>query len=187
MWFQPTKSIDWSGTHVVSVYATGLNTRDNNVHEEMNLLTRWGRDKITTICISFPNAFLKRLKHPCNLRLTVQLITNQNLVQAMAWHIEDTKPLPESVVIQANSAYMSLSDWLSWLLHVLGKYFHATKNGTVWPHEGYPHPHSWKWAIPTPQVGSGRGTSWPCFVKSPIALSHVVSNKQQVIIKRSIN
>ena len=65
---------------------------------------------MTTICISFPNTFFKRLKHPCNLRLTVQLITNQNLVQAMAWHIEDTKPLPESVVIQANGAYMSLSD-----------------------------------------------------------------------------
>ena len=35
------------------------------------------------------------------------------LVQAMAWHREDTKPLPESVVIQANGVYMSLSDWLS--------------------------------------------------------------------------
>ena len=30
----------------------------------------------------------------------------------MAWHREDTKPLPESVVIQAKSAYMSLLDWL---------------------------------------------------------------------------
>ena len=45
----------------------------------------------------------------------------------MAWHIEDTKPLPGSVVIQANGAYMNLSDWLSWLLQVLGKYFHAKK------------------------------------------------------------
>ena len=61
----------------------------------------------------------------------------------MAWHGEDTKPLPESVVIQANGAYMSLSDWLSWLLHVLGKYIHTEKNGTVWAHEGYFHPHSW--------------------------------------------
>ena len=158
------------------------------------------------------------------------------LVQAMVWHREDTKPLPESVVIQANGAYMSLSDWLSWLLHsiwkiypcgekrycnlflwvqlilnqnwfrqwlgtektlshylnqwwsrpmvhiwvspidwvdyfiVFGKYIHAEKNGTVWTHEGYLHPHSWKWAIPTPQVGSGRGTGWPYFVKSPLTL-----------------
>ena len=30
----------------------------------------------------------------------------------MAWHREDTKPLPESVVIQANGAYMRLLDWL---------------------------------------------------------------------------
>ena len=45
------------------------------------------------------------------------------------------------------------------------------KNGTVWAHEGYLHPHNWKWAIPTPQVGSGRGTGWPYFVKSPLVLS----------------
>ena len=45
----------------------------------------------------------------------------------MAWHREDTKPLPESMVIQANGAYMSLSDWFSWLLHVLGRYIHTEK------------------------------------------------------------
>ena len=91
------------------------------------------------------------------------------LVQAMAWHREDTKPLPESVVIQANGVNMSLSDWLSWLFHVLGRYIHTEKNGTVWAHEGYLHPHSWKWTSPTPQAGSGRGTGWPYFVKSPVA------------------
>ena len=90
------------------------------------------------------------------------------LVQAVAWHREDPKPLPESVVIQANGAYMSLSDWLSWLFHRIGKYIHAEKNGTGWAHEGYLHPHSWKWTIPTPRVGSGQGTGWPYFVKSPL-------------------
>ena len=50
------------------------------------------------------------------------------------------------------------------------------KNGTVWAHEGYLHPHNWKWAIPTPQVGSGRGTGWPYFVKSPVALTHSVES-----------
>ena len=45
----------------------------------------------------------------------------------MAWHREDTKPLPESVVIQANGAYLSLSDWWSWLLHVLRRYIHTEK------------------------------------------------------------
>ena len=68
----------------------------------------------------------------------------------------------------ANGAYMSLSDWLSWLLHILGRYIHTEKNGTLWAHEGYLHPHIWKWAIPTPQVGSGRRTGWPYFVKSPL-------------------
>ena len=79
----------------------------------------------------------------------------------MAWRRGYTKPLPVSVVIRVNGAYMRLSDWLGWLLHRFGKYIDAEKNGTVWAHEGYLHPHSWKWAIPTRQVGSGRGTGWP--------------------------
>ena len=58
-------------------------------------------------------------------------------------------------------------DWADYFT-VLGKYIHAERNGTVWAHEGYLHPHSLKWAIPTPQVGSGRGTGWPYFVKSPL-------------------
>ena len=33
--FKATKSIDMSGTHVVSVYATGFHSRDNNVRDEM--------------------------------------------------------------------------------------------------------------------------------------------------------
>ena len=63
---------------------------------------------------------------------------------------------------------VSRIDWVDYFT-VLGKYIDAEKNGTVWAHEGYLHPHSWKWAIPTRQVGSGRGTSWPWFVKSPLA------------------
>ena len=35
MSFKATKSIDRSGTHIVSVYATGFDSRDNNVHGEM--------------------------------------------------------------------------------------------------------------------------------------------------------
>ena len=41
----------------------------------------------------------------------------------MAWYREDTEPLLESVVIHANGAYMSLLDWLSWLLHRIGKIY----------------------------------------------------------------
>ena len=87
----------------------------------------------------------------------------------MAWRRADSKPLPGSVVIQVNDAYMlSRIDWVDYFT-VLGKYIDAEKNGTVWAHEGYLHPHSWKWAIPIRQVGSGRGTGWPWFVKSPMA------------------
>ena len=80
MWFEATTSIDRSGTHVVYVYAMGLNNRDNNVREEMKLLTRWGWDKMTTNCISFPNTFFQTTKksNHCNLFLRVQLIINQN-------------------------------------------------------------------------------------------------------------
>ena len=41
----------------------------------------------------------------------------------MAWCLADTKPLPGSLVIQVNGAYMRLSDWLSWLLHRIGKMY----------------------------------------------------------------
>ena len=119
----------------------GLNNRDNNVREEMKLLTRWGWDKMITICISFPNTFFETTKKSLQFVLKGVVNYKSKLVQAMAWHREDTKPLPESmVVIQANGAYMSLSDWLSWLLHVLGTYIHTEKNGTVWAHEGYLQP-----------------------------------------------
>ena len=105
----------------------GLNNRDNNVREEMKLLTRWGWDKMTTICISFPNTYFQTTKNSLQFVLKGAVNHKSKLVQAMAWHREDTKPLPESVVIQANGAYMSLSDWLSWLLHVLGRYIHTGK------------------------------------------------------------
>ena len=88
----------------------------------------------------------------------------------MAWHRADTKPLAESVVIQVNGAYIicvSRIDWVDYLT-VLAKYIDAEKNGTVRSHEGYFRPHSWKWAIPTRQVGSGGGTGWIYFVKSPL-------------------
>ena len=88
----------------------------------MQLLILCGWDKMTTICLSLPNTFFfKRLKK--------QFVPNgavnykSKLVQAMAWYREDIKPLPESLVIQANGAYMSLSDWLSWLLHRIGKIY----------------------------------------------------------------
>ena len=103
----------------------------------MKLLTRWGWDKMTIICISFPNTCFQTTKKSLQFVLKGAVNYKSKLVQALAWHREDTKPLPESVVIQANGAYMSLSDWLSWLLHVLDRYIHTEKNGTVWAHEGY--------------------------------------------------
>ena len=90
----------------------------------MKLLTHWGRDRMTTICISFPNPFFfKWLKKPLQFFPKGAVNYKSKLVQAMAWQGEDTKPLSESVVIQANGAYMSLSDWLGWLLHRIGKIY----------------------------------------------------------------
>ena len=65
---------------------------------------------MTTICISFRNTFCQTTK--TSLQFVPKGVVNykSKLVQAMAWHREDTKPLPGSVVIQANGAYMSLSD-----------------------------------------------------------------------------
>ena len=60
----------------------------------------------------------------------------------MVWRRADSKPLPGSVVIQVNGAYMlSRIDEVDYFT-VLGKYIDAEKNGTVWAHEGYLHPHS---------------------------------------------
>ena len=93
------------------------------------------------------------------------------LVQSMAWRRADSKQLTESVAIQVNGAYMHLSDSLIWLLNRTGKLYrwHAGKNDTVKAHEGYLHPHSWKWVILNHQVGSSRGTGWSYFVKSPLS------------------
>ena len=59
----------------------GLNYRDNNMCEEMKLLTRWGQDMMTIICISFPNTFSKKNKKSLGFVQSiqfVQLIMNQN-------------------------------------------------------------------------------------------------------------
>ena len=88
-----------------------------------SFLTRWGRDKMTTICISFPNTFCQKTKKSLQFVPKGAVNYKSKLVQAMAWHKEDTKPLPGSVVTQVNGAYMSLSDWLSWLLHRIGKIY----------------------------------------------------------------
>ena len=53
----------------------------------------------------------------------------------MIWHRTDTEPLPESLVIQVNGAYMLFSDWLSWLFHRIGDYIDAEKNSIVCAHE----------------------------------------------------
>ena len=144
----------------------GLNYCDNNVreiNEDFNTLMLRQDDHNLYIISKY---FFQTTKKSLQFVPKGAVNYKSKLVQAMAWHKEDTKPLPESVLIQAFCTYMSLSDWLSWLLGKI--YIHAEKNGTVWAHDGCLRPHSWKWAIPTPRVGSGRGTGWPYFVKSPL-------------------
>ena len=70
---------------------------------------------------------------------------------------------------------VSRIDWVEYFT-ALGNISMRRKNGTVWAHEGYLYPHNWKWAIPTPQVGSGRGTGWPYFVKSPLGILQNIVN-----------
>ena len=96
-----------------------------------SFLTRWGRDKMTTICISFPNTFCQKTKKSLQFVPKGAVNYKSKLVQSMAWHKEDTKPLPGSVVTQVNGAYMSLSDWLSWLLHRIGKIYPCGEKKTV--------------------------------------------------------
>ena len=148
---------------LIITYGTGLNDRDNNVRKEIKLLTRWGRDKMNTISISFPNPFFfKRLKNHCNLFLRVQLIINQNWFRQWLGR-EKTLSHYLSQWWSRLMVYLWVSriDWVDYFTR-FGKYIHAEKNGTVWAHEGYLHPHSWKWAIPKlPHVGWGRGTGWP--------------------------
>ena len=99
-----------------------------------SFLTRWGRDKMTTICISFPNTFCQTTKKSLQFVPKGAVNYKSKLVQAMAWHREDTKPLPGSVVIQANGAYMSLSDWLNWLLHRIGKIYPRGEKTVLFEH-----------------------------------------------------
>ena len=159
-----TKSIHRSGTHVVSVYATGLNNRDNNVREEMTLLTLWGRDKMTTICISFPNTIFKWPEKPI-------------AICSKAWHGEDTRPLPESVVIPAK-VYESLGlielitsrilYWENISMRIKTVLFENTRDTfTQIAESGQFRPL---------QVGSGRGTGRPYFVKSP--MGHFATHTQ---------
>ena len=122
----------------------------------------------TTLHIISVSVFFKRLKSHRSLFLKVQLIINENLFRQWLG-TEQTlnfKALPESVVIQVNGAYKFLLDWLLITSSYWEMYIDAEKNGTVWAHEGYLHPHSWMCAIPTRQVGSGRGRDWLYFIES---------------------
>ena len=137
----------------------------------MPCLTHWGRDKMTTILhIISKCIFFKRLK--ISLQCVRSGVDDYKMKIGPGNGLAPSRHqaiTSGSVVIRVNGVYMRLSDWLSWLLHRFGKYIDAEKNGTVWAHGGYLHPRSWKWAIPTRRVGSGRGTGWPWFVKCPLA------------------
>ena len=99
----------------------------------------------TTLHIISVSVFFKRLKSHRNLFLKVQLIINENLFRQWLGTEQtlDFNALPESVVIQVNGAYKFLLDWLLITSSYWEMYIDAEKNGTVWAHEGYLHPHSW--------------------------------------------
>ena len=93
----------------------------------------------------------------------------------MAWYKEDTKPLPESVVIQDNGAYTSLPDWLSWLLHRIGKIYPRGEKRYCLSTRGMLSPPYLKMGNSDPSGWSGRGTGWPYFVKSPLVIRQPVA------------
>ena len=134
----------------------------------MKLLTRWDRDKITTICILFPNTYFQiTKKNHCNLFLRMRLIIKQ---KGFRQWLGTEKTLSHYLNQWWSRPMVHI--WVSridWVDYFTVKYIHAEKNGTVWAHDGYLHPHMWKWAIPNPQFGSGRGTGWPHLVKSPVS------------------
>ena len=73
----------------------------------MPCLTQWGRDKMTTIMHIISKSFLfKSLQFVSKGAVDYE----RKLVQAMVWQRSSTKPLPESVVIQVNGAYLRLSN-----------------------------------------------------------------------------
>ena len=97
------------------------------MREEIKLLTRWGRDKMTTICISFRNIFFKRLKNHCNLFLRVQLIINQNWFRqwlgtekTLSHYLSQWWSRPMVHI------WVSLIDWVDYFT-ALGKYPYGEK------------------------------------------------------------
>ena len=143
----------------------------------MKLLTRWDRDKITTICISFPNTYFQiTKKNNCNLFLRVRLIIKQNgFRQWLGTEKTLSHYLNQWWSRQMVHIWVSRIDWVDYFTV---KFIHAKKNGTVLTHDGYLHHHIWKWAIPNAQVGSGRGTGWPYFVKSPVSTQEQMCNRE---------
>ena len=110
--------------------------------------------------------FFKRQKNHCNLFLRVQLNTKENWFRQWL----GAEQTPSHCLSQWSMVHICVSriDWVDYIT-VFGKYIDAEKNGTVWVHEGDLHSHIWKWAIPTRQVRSGRGTGGPYIVISPIS------------------
>ena len=122
----------------------------------------WSRDKITTILhIISKSLFFKWPKITAFVPKGA-VDYKWKLVQAMAWHQAHTEPLPESGVIQLNGAYMRLSDWMSWLLHrigkIIGNFFMSPQRFCAKCGEkrcclSTLHHHSWKWAILPVRLG----------------------------------
>ena len=88
-----------------------------------------------------------------NLFLTVLLIINQKWFRQWLGTEKTISHYPSNWWSRPMAhIWVSRIDWVDYFT-VLGKYIHAEKNGTLWAHDGCFHPHIWKWAIPTPQVG----------------------------------
>ena len=107
------------------------------------------------------------------LFLRVQMIINRN--RCRQWFGAAQTPSHYLSQYWSNSMahiYVAGVHWVDYF-NVQGKHNYKMRRKTVVLRaRGLPSPHSWKWAIPTPRVGSGRGTGWPYLVKSPNSKVH---------------
>ena len=137
---------------------------------QMPCLTHWGRYKMTTIL----HIIYKSL---------IFLPTTKQLLQVVPKGAVEYKWFRQWLGSEQTPSHYLSQWWTGSMVHirvsridwvdnftVLGKIYRCReKNGTIWAHEGYLHPHIAESGQCRPaRSGSGWGTGWPWFVTSPI-------------------
>ena len=136
---------------------------------KLSFLTRWGRDKMTTICISFPNTFCQMTKNHCNLFPRVQLIINQNWFrQWLGTEKTLSHYLGQWWSRPMVHIWVSRIDWVDYFT-VLGKYIHAENKRYCLSTRGIPSPPKLKVDNSDPSGWVGARDGLTIFCKIPIS------------------